>query len=293
MLSKTRLLSLSERSTRNIARNGGSHFPDRSVLVLVMSAQFISNVHRIRLAMKRWIWLCFAWMHYASASCSTLGNCHGHGVCTLYSRCECFEGWGAKTDITTYRAPDCSARVCPSGTSWGDVPQRNGDAHNLAECSDRGICDRLTGKCKCAAGYEGSACQRLKCPNNCSGHGICVTMERLATKSTGFPLSNFDTTYQSSNVSKQLLFLFYFSYLMDVLHIVMSQSSQAWDSLMVVGCLCESSWPVGLKVNETQASEWFGPDCSLRKMQQIPEAWLVALSTNLPLFGYRALSVRR
>lgn len=34
---------------------------------------------------------------------------------------------------------------------------------------------------------------------------------------------------------------------------------------MVTGCLCESSWPVGLKVNQTQQSEWFGPDCSMRK----------------------------
>jgi hypothetical protein len=34
---------------------------------------------------------------------------------------------------------------------------------------------------------------------------------------------------------------------------------------MIHGCMCHSSWAVGLNAGETQASEWFGADCSLRR----------------------------
>jgi len=48
------------------------------------------------------------------SDCSMLSNCNGHGQCSdSTSTCSCFEGWGASTDITFYRAPDCSARICP------------------------------------------------------------------------------------------------------------------------------------------------------------------------------------
>lgn len=198
------------------------------------------------------------------SSCANLGYCNGHGLCKLNSVCECFEGWGASGDITTYKAADCSAKVCPSGNSWGDLPDYSGETHRLAECSDKGICNRQTGKCKCANGFEGAACQRLKCLNNCSGHGRCMTMERLASSRTAFPLSH-PTTYQSSNVSPPLtrslfpLFLYY----KETFHL--TQSSAAWDSQKIIACVCESSWPVGLGANQTQEAEWFGPDCSMRK----------------------------
>lgn len=220
-----------------------------------------------------------------------MNYCNGHGLCSADSKCNCFEGWGADSDLTNYRAPDCSAKVCPSGTSWGDLALPTGEAHQPAECSDKGVCNRQTGKCQCSAGYEGAACQRLKCPNNCSGHGRCVIMERLATRTDAFPLST-PTTYQSSNViasslSAKLninytlskpwyhikLCIFYF-YLLQLTY----QSSQAWDSLKIVGCLCESSWPVGFGANETQEAEWFGPDCSLSKFPYLfPFSYLLSV----------------
>lgn len=52
-------------------------------------------------------------------------------------RCTCFEGWGADTDLTLYRAADCSARVCPAGKAWGDVPSGSLTAHVEQECSSR------------------------------------------------------------------------------------------------------------------------------------------------------------
>ena len=61
----------------------------------------------------------------------------------------------------------------------------------MAECSNAGVCDPLTGFCVCRAGYTGDACQRLTCPpyieegeenvdNICNGHGTCESMERAA-----------------------------------------------------------------------------------------------------------------
>jgi hypothetical protein len=54
-------------------------------------------------------------------------------------------------------------------------------AHQNIECGGRGLCDRKTGNCKCFAGWEGEACQRTVCPNECSGHGICQTLMRFAS----------------------------------------------------------------------------------------------------------------
>jgi hypothetical protein len=50
-------------------------------------------------------------------------------------------------------------------------------AHQNLECSGRGTCDRVTGGCKCVAGYTGDACQRTQCPNDCSSHGICQSQQ--------------------------------------------------------------------------------------------------------------------
>ena len=38
-----------------------------------------------------------------------------------------------------------------------------------------------------------------------------------------------------------------------------------WDAEVMQGCLCDSSWPVGIGPGERQQPEWFGPDCSLRR----------------------------
>lgn len=43
------------------------------------------------------------------------------------------------------------------------------------------------------------------------------------------------------------------------------QDGATWDEDKVYGCVCDSSWSVGLGAGETQEPEWFGPDCSLRK----------------------------
>lgn len=54
-------------------------------------------------------------------------------------------------------------------------------AHQERECSGRGSCDPVSGKCSCPVGYTGVACERTVCPNDCSGHGSCQSQQRFVT----------------------------------------------------------------------------------------------------------------
>ena len=101
--------------------------------------------------------------------------CSGHGSCDAGNACACFEGWDGG-------AADCSSSIfylfleycififillyctflgeCPKGVAWADKAYSNDIAHSLAVCSNAGVCDSVSGLCKCFAGYSGSACQR-------------------------------------------------------------------------------------------------------------------------------------
>merc|ERR1711869_173167 len=71
--------------------------------------------------------------------------------------------------------------TCHRGTSWSRVAAGSDNLHMTEiECSDAGICDTSTGECTCFPGYEGSACQRTVCPNDCSGHGTCRSNQDFA-----------------------------------------------------------------------------------------------------------------
>jgi hypothetical protein len=135
-----------------------------------------------------------------SSDCSMQNYCNGHGNCDAStSTCNCFNGWGASTDITLYRAPDCSARVCPAGKAWADVPTSSTTAHQITECSNRGTCDRSSGECTCFPGFTGAGCQRTACPNDCSGHGTCVSIKQMARMSNALPLGP-NTYYEGDEV---------------------------------------------------------------------------------------------
>lgn len=178
--------------------------------------------------------------HLVQSDCNMQNDCNGHGTCIeATSMCACFEGWGASTDITYYRAPDCSARSCPAGRAWADVPSSTTTAHGYAECSNRGSCNRGTGLCECFAGFGGTACQRTLCPNSCSGHGVCVSLKEMARMSNALPLA--PNTFYEGDIE-----------------------GTTWDEDMIYGCVCESSWTVGLGNGARQEPEWFGPDCSLK-----------------------------
>jgi hypothetical protein len=99
----------------------------------------------------------------------------------------------------------CAQMTCPSGRSWADIPTSASKAHALAECSDRGKCNRQTGNCECFSGFTGASCNRMVCPGTsggieCSGHGRCVATKYLAGASDAMPLS-YNTLYGSNGVS--------------------------------------------------------------------------------------------
>ncbi|KAJ0412561.1 hypothetical protein ATCC90586_006928 [Pythium insidiosum] len=114
--------------------------------------------------MLRLFLLLLAARHIVKAACPNF--CSGHGACGPDNKCTCDSDWAV--------APDCSQRKCPSGVAWSDKASATNTAHALAECSNRGICDSSKGVCNCFTGFT------VRCPNDCSGHGLCYSLARLA-----------------------------------------------------------------------------------------------------------------
>jgi hypothetical protein len=141
---------------------------------------------------------------YCPNACSGNGLCESNG---LY--CKCFTG---------FTGPDCSQRSCPAWKAWADSPNNTDTAHaDYTECSNMGECNRMTGRCRCEVGFWGDACQYMVCPGflkgqECSGHGLCVSMEEAAERKDDVSLFR-ETTYQN-----------------------------VWDHDMIRGCACDYGW---------------------------------------------------
>ena len=108
--------------------------------------------------------------------CTAVGDnkCNGHGFCAgAFEQCSCVDGWFGY---------DCRNAACPKGRAWFDEAISTTEAHQLAECSNMGMCNRSAGICQCNEGYSGNACQYYDCPYNnvtgqmCGGHGWCYSM---------------------------------------------------------------------------------------------------------------------
>lgn len=121
---------------------------------------------------------------YADAYCPN--GCNAQGTCGKNDKCTCYlrQDEGESFDYPAFIGPDCSMRTCPFGTAWVAVPKPVSGAaitvgHHKTECSNRGLCDYGSGVCSCFPGYEGKACERTVCPNNCNGRGVCMTLKAI------------------------------------------------------------------------------------------------------------------
>jgi hypothetical protein len=126
-------------------------------------------------------------------------DCNEQGRCLADLKCQCFKG---------FSGPDCRQRACPYGTAWVDYATATDTAHAPAECSNMGLCDRANGRCRCRPGFEGTACERLSCPADCSKRGQCLSMREAALLQFG-PVLNRSVAYS------------------------------LWDADMVHGCVCD------------------------------------------------------
>merc|ERR1712072_473864 len=106
----------------------------------------------------------------------------------------------------------------------------NFDHRNGAECSDGGQCDTSTGECVCYPGFEGSACQRTSCPNDCSGHGTCRSNQDFAVDFSE-AVYKAQTAVDEDIVGKEAKTSYYDYFLVTY--------DKAWDAGMQYGCLCD------------------------------------------------------
>lgn len=164
----------------------------------------------------------------SAASCDN--GCSGHGTCGQNGICSCYDNWGVGLGRDS---GDCSDRICPFEFAWVDKPDDLGNHHKYAECSNRGICDRETGECECFPGYEGKACARTSCPNDCSGHGRCMSIENMPFQVTPHQFKTEDFFDQYAKI--------------------FSDSYYKWDAGKTMGCVCDP--------------EYTDADCSKRMCQ--------------------------
>lgn len=132
---------------------------------------------------------------FLSSQCSY--NCNLNGICNIYSRCLCYNG---------YQGSNCSIKICPKGissyittiTNYYDNNNNENNQenlkHNLISCSGNGICNEITGICNCYNNYYGISCEKSKCNNNCNGHGVCLSLSDISNLYDGYNF-NHTTSY--------------------------------------------------------------------------------------------------
>ncbi|KAJ0395993.1 hypothetical protein P43SY_000766 [Pythium insidiosum] len=138
-------------------------------------------------------------------------GCNAQGTCGRNDKCTCYLRQDEGSDLTypAYKGADCSMRTCPFGDAWVSMPTALNTAHPKMECSNKGYCDYTTGQCDCFPGYEGKACERTVCPNNCNNRGICLTLQAIiANDPDGTPPGTY----------------------------------QAWDAIKHMGCYCDQGY---------------------------------------------------
>merc|ERR1712054_82650 len=78
------------------------------------------------------------------------------------------------------------------------------EGHFYMECSNRGICDRKSGECECFDGYTGVGCSCLSCPESCSGHGTCETVDELRQQNPAWQQFSVETYKDSAELYAEI-----------------------------------------------------------------------------------------
>ncbi len=121
---------------------------------------------------------------------------------------------------------------CPEGVAWADKAYANDQAHQTAVCSNAGTCDHFSGTCSCYEGFTGTACQRSKCPNACSGRGRCASLRDISV----YRGPDYDTAVSTAGDG-------------------LGTEYKNWDKDSIQMCDCDYGF--------------FGPDCSLSKLDRL------------------------
>jgi hypothetical protein len=111
----------------------------------------------------------------------------------MNKNCECYKGSSGE-DVWT--GADCSLRTCPRDFAWVGSVVGSNDLHPWVECSNKGTCNRATGECECFSNYEGVACARTVCPDDCNLHGVCWPERMLAERAGRIYTSPWDASKQ-------------------------------------------------------------------------------------------------
>jgi len=154
-------------------------------------------------------------------------GCSGHGSCSASPKdtCVCYQRRESRALLSTiseretdlvdaWTGADCSLRTCPKGYAWAASPIADNSHKQLVECSGKGTCDRKSGECQCYDGFWGEGCRRSACPNECSGHGVCQSLEKFAND-----YKPYDTTQD-----------------------VTAEYDTAWDAKYQYGCKCDDGF---------------------------------------------------
>lgn len=157
--------------------------------------------------------------------------------------CDCADGW---------EGPDCSIKVCPFAPAWAAHARLTDDVHNQsAECSGVGTCDRSKGECVCSGGFEGAACEKMKCGGSstsiCGKAGRCISLRQAALGYDGFRLVHTPSIYEE------------------------------WDADRIQGCLCDEGF-TGVSCGKRLCPS--GDDPSTPGVAEVQEITCVCSSVN-------------
>jgi hypothetical protein len=151
--------------------------------------------------------------------------------------------WSNKLEYEYYGFQTASANgllvADDSGNTKPFTRALDEEGHYYSECSGKGSCDRAAGQCKCFDGYTGSACQRTTCPNDCSGHGSCLTVREIAA---GSRLSSITSGRNYKDTG-------YFNGYTESTGVKTAFTYDLWDADKNQACACDPGY--------------FGPDCSM------------------------------